>query len=262
MRTLSRRHLPELPLRRIDHDQNQLAPPHDLNASNAYDWSGHKLYVPVGQIEQYRNDAGIKACWDSGDIGPGAFDFTTDDNFLTTEYRMTVVSPTAKTAKYVYCEGNSTNPILLDKNCIDHNSGIAYSMVEVGDSAFVKHTSATNVYLDDATSLTRIGANAFRGLTNVKYEINVPASVTQIGAMAFYGCTKLPSVFLNRDNYTSVGSYVFSTSQTSILYVPIKQFYSIAYQTSAWLANTASNRRLLPYVKPTALIDYLLNGSW
>ena len=216
----------------------------------------------MGQIEQYRNDAGIKACWDSGDIGPGAFDFTTDDNFLTTEYRMTVVSPTAKTAKYVYCEGNSTNPILLDKNCTDHNSGIAYSMVEVGDSAFVKHTSATNVYLDDATSLTRIGANAFRGLTNVKYEINVPASVTQIGAMAFYGCTKLPSVFLNRDNYTSVGSYVFSTSQISILYVPIKQFYSIAYQTSAWLANTASNRRLLPYVKPTALIDYLLNGSW
>ena len=69
---------------------------------------------------------------------------------------------------------------------------------------------------------------------------------------AFYGCTKLPSVFLNRDNYTSVGSYVFSTSQTSLLYVPIKQFYSIANQTSSWLANTASNRRLLPYVKPTS----------
>ena len=224
----------------------------DLNASNAYDWSGHKLYVPVGQVQQYRNDPGIAAAWnENSDVGPGAFDFTGDNNFVTTEYRMTVVNPTLKTAKYVYCEGNSTYPILLSKSLTDHNSGIAYSMVEVGDSAFVKHTLATDVYLDDATSLTRIGAHAFRGLSNVKYEINVPASVTQIGALAFYGCTKLPSVFLNRDNYTSIGTSVFSTSQTTILYVPIKQFYSISNQTSSWLANTAANRRLLPYVKPT-----------
>ena len=225
----------------------------DLNASNAYDWSGHKLYVPVGQVQQYRNDPGIAAAWDeNNDVGPGAFDFTYDNNFMGTNYRMTVVNPTLKTAKYVYGEGNTTNVILLSNTETDHNTGIKYTMVEIGDSAFVKHTAATHIYLDDATSLTRIGAHAFRGLTLLNQEVNVPASVSQIGSYAFYGCTKLPSVFLNRSSSTtSIGTYMFSTSQTSILYVPLNRMYYIAQQCP-WLANTATNRRLLPYVKPTS----------
>ncbi len=225
----------------------------DYNASNCYDWSGHKLYVPVGQVQQYRNDPGIAAAWnENNDVGPGAFDFTFENNFIGTNYRMTVVNPTAKTAKYVYCEGNTSNAIVLSKTCTDHNTGITYTMVEIGDSAFVKHTAATHIYLDDATSLTRIGAHAFRGLTALNQEVNVPTTVTEIGKYAFYGCTNLPSVFLNRSNgTTSIGTYMFSTSQQTILYVPLNRFYNVANQTSGWLANTASNRRLLPYVKPT-----------
>ncbi len=224
----------------------------DLNASNAYDWSGHKLYVPVGQVQQYRNDPGIAAAWnENNDVGPGAFDFTYDNNFVGTSYRMTVVNSTLKSAKYVYCKGNSTNVILLSNTETDHNTGVKYTMVEIGDSAFVKHTAATHIYLDDATSLTRIGAHAFRGLTLLNQEVNVPESVSQIGSYAFYGCTKLPSVFLNRSSSTtSIGTYMFSTTQTSILYVPLNRMYSIAQQCP-WLANTAANRRLLPYVKPT-----------
>ena len=226
----------------------------DYNASNCYDWSGHKLYVPVGQVQQYRNDPGIAAAWnENNDVGPGAFDFTFENNFEGTSYRMTVVNPTAKTAKYVYCEGNTSNAIVLSKTCTDHITGISYTMVEIGDSAFVKHTAATHIYLDDATSLTRIGAYAFRGLTSLKYEVNVPENVTEIGTRAFYGCTALPSVFINRPySPTTIGSYIFSSTQQTILYVPLNQLYMTAYNTSSWLSNTASNRRLLPYIKPTS----------
>ena len=66
----------------------------------------------------------------------------------------------------------------------------------------------------------------------------------------FYGCTNLPSVFLNRSSATTIGSYMFSTSQQSILYVPLNRMFAIAQQCS-WLPNSAANRRLLPYVKPT-----------
>ena len=224
----------------------------DLNASNAYDWSGHKLYVPVGQVQQYRNDPGIAAAWnENSDVGPGAFDFTFENNFVGTNYRMTVINPTLKTAKYVYGEGNTGNAIVLSNYSTDHLTGITYNMVEIGDSAFVKHTAATHIYLDDAISLTRIGAHAFRGLTALNQEVNVPTSVWDIGQYAFYGCTNLPSVFINRSNSsTSIGTYMFSSSQQSILYVPLNRLYSIA-QLCPWLANTAANRRLLPYVKPT-----------
>ncbi len=226
----------------------------DYNASNCYDWSGHKLYVPVGQVQQYRNDPGIAAAWnENNDVGPGAFDFTFENNFEGTNYRMTVINPTAKTAKYVYCEGNTSNAIVLSKTCTDHITGISYTMVEIGDSAFVKHTAATHIYLDDATSLTRIGAYAFRGLTSLKYEVNVPENVTEIGTRAFYGCTALPSVFITRPyTPTTIGSYIFSSTQQTILYVPLNQLYMTAYNTSSWLSNTASNRRLLPYIKPTS----------
>ena len=226
----------------------------DYNASNCYDWSGHKLYVPVGQVQQYCNDPGIAAAWnENNDVGPGAFDFTFENNFVGTNYRMTVVDPTAKTAKYVYCEGNTSNAIVLSKTCTDHNTGISYTMVEIGDSAFVKHTAATHIYLDDATSLKRIGAYALRGLTSLKQEVNVPENVTEIGTRAFYGCTALPSVFINRPySPTTIGSYIFSSTQQTILYVPLNQLYMTAYNTSSWLSNTASNRRLLPYIKPTS----------
>jgi hypothetical protein len=226
----------------------------DYNASNCYDWSGHKLYVPVGQVQQYRNDPGIAAAWnENNDVGPGAFDFTFENNFIGTNYRMTVVDPTAKTAKYVYCEGNTSNAIVLSKTCTDHITGISYTMVEIGDSAFVKHTAATHIYLDDATSLKRIGAYALRGLTSLKQEVNVPENVTEIGTRAFYGCTALPSVFINRPySPTTIGSYIFSSTQQTILYVPLNQLYMTAYNTSSWLSNTASNRRLLPYIKPTS----------
>ena len=223
----------------------------DLNASNAYDWSGHKLYVPVGQVQQYRNDPGIAAAWDeNSDVGPGAFDFTYENDFEHSNYRMTVVNPTLKTAKYVYGEGNTNQFILITKNGTDHNTGIQYTMVEIGDSAFVKHTSATTLTFDDPCEVYRIGAHAFKGLP-LNREVNVPATVSQIGNYAFYGCNYLPSVFLNRSSSsTTIGTYMFSTTQTSILYVPLNRMYSIAQQCP-WLANTAANRRLLPYVKPT-----------
>ena len=51
---------------------------------------------------------------------------------------------------------------------------------------------------------------------------------------------------------TTIGSYIFSSTQQTILYVPLNQLYMTAYNTSSWLSNTASNRRLLPYIKPTS----------
>ena len=227
----------------------------DLNASNAYDWSGHKLYVPVGQVQQYRNDPGIAAAWnENSDVGPGAFDFTNENNFVGTNYRMSVVNPTLKTAKYVYGEGNTGNAIVLSNGGTDHNTGITYTMVEIGDSAFVKHTAATHIYLDDATELMRIGNHAFRGLTALNQEVKVPSGVQVIGQYAFYGCTNLPSVFINRPyTPTTIGTYMFASSQQTILYVPLNQLYMTASNTSSWLANSASNRRLLPYIKPTSV---------
>ena len=221
------------------------------SASNDYNWSGHKLYVPAGQLEQYRNDSGINQCWSRGDIQHGAFDFTIDNNFWSTMYRMTVVDATNRKAKYVYNWGTGSSVINVANYRTDHNSGIQYTMVEVGDSCWVDRPGVTTVSFPSSSTITKICNNAFRNCTGLNTEVSIPQSITEIGKYAFYGCTSLPSVFLNRTSTTSIGTYMFNSSQQSILYVPLNQFYNIANQTSSWLSNTASNRRLLPYVKPT-----------
>ena len=226
----------------------------DLNASNAYDWSGHKLYVPVGQVQQYRNDPGIAAAWNEySDVSAGAFDFTTGNDFMTTMYRMTVVNPTTKTAKYVYNWGTGSASINAVNSKTDHLTGITYTMVEIGDSCWANpNTVYKSVNFSVSSTITRIGAYAFQNCMGLNTEVSVPESVTEIGKNAFYGCTSLPSVFLNRSSgTTAVYPNLFSSSQQTILYVPLNRFYNIATQTVNWLANSASNRRLLPYVKPT-----------
>ena len=226
----------------------------DLNASNAYDWSGHKLYVPVGQVQQYRNDPGIAAAWNEySDVSAGAFDFTTGNDFMTTMYRMTVVNPTTKTAKYVYNWGTGSASINAVNNKTDHLTSITYTMVEIGDSCWANpNTVYKSVNFSVSSTITRIGAYAFQNCMGLNTEVSVPESVTEIGKNAFYGCTSLPSVFLNRSSgTTAVYPNLFSSSQQTILYVPLNRFYNTATQTVNWLANSASNRRLLPYVKPT-----------
>ena len=225
----------------------------DYNADNCYDWSGHKLYVPVGQVQQYRNDPGIKAAWnENSDVSAGAFDFTTGNDFMTTMYRMTVVNPTTKTAKYVYNWGTGSAYINAVNTKTDHLTGTSYTMVEIGDSCWANpNTVFKQVSFSSSSTITRIGAYAFQNCMGLNIEVNVPESVNEIGRNAFYGCTNLPSVFLNRTGLTAVYPNLFTSSQQTILYVPLNRFYNIANQTSGWLANTASNRRLLPYVKPT-----------
>ena len=224
----------------------------DYNASNAYSWSGHALYVPAGQLEQYRNDPGIKAAWSAGGIQCGAFDFTTDNDFWSTMYRMTVVDATNKKAKYVYNWGTRSTVINVANYRTDHNSGITYTMVEIGDSCWVNRPAVTTVSIPSSSGITRIGAYAFKDCTGITGEISVPATVSSIGTYAFWNCTNLASVFLNRTSATTIGVNMFYTTRKNILYVPLNQFYNIANQTSSWLPNTASNRLLLPYVKPTS----------
>ena len=228
----------------------------DLDASNPYDWSGHKLYVPAGQLEQYRNDSGIRQCWNRGDIQCGAFDFTTDNNFWSTMYRMTVVDATNKKAKYVYNWGTNSSSVYVSNTKTDHNSGITYTMVEIGDSCWVNRPGVTSVTFPSTSNITRIGAYAFKDCTGLTGEISVPETVTSIGAYSFWNCNKLTSLFLNRTDATTIAKYAWNSVDNYNydhikLYVPLNQYWNIQGQIASWLPFTFSNCFLLPWYKPT-----------
>ena len=226
------------------------------SATNDYDWSGHKLYVPAGQLEQYRNDSGIKQCWSAGDIQCGAFDFTTGNDFWSTMYRMTVVDATNKKAKYVYNWGTGSTSITVANTKTDHNSGITYTMVEIGDSCWVNRPAVTTVSFPSTSNITKIGPYAFKDCTGLTGEISVPATVSSIGKYSFWNCNKLTSLFLNRTSTTTIADYAWNsyddyTYDRIKLYMPLSQYWNLYGQTKDWLPTGFTYNYLLPYIKPT-----------
>jgi len=88
-------------------------------------------------------------------------------------------------------------------------------VTEIADNAFKNVTSITSITFADGSPvqtmapvktavasgsmLTKIGANAFYGCSNLK-TIEIPAGVTSIGTNAFYNCSKLESVIISDVN--------------------------------------------------------------
>ena len=253
----------------------------DTSASNAYDWDYHLLYVPYEYLDSYRGDAGIKAVFDEATwVRAGAFDFYRG-SLWTTPYRMTVVNPTTKTAKYVVNGNAKVEPptqystdIPTDFRTSETNkyNGLSYTMVEIGDGCMdatieynivsvygnnsENHQGESFTQLTIPSTITRIGDYAFRGCYGLKYEVDVPASVYELGQYAFYDCTNLPSIFLNSTDRTTIGNLCWNSetnfaSDKVTLYVPLKQFNNIIQQTKTWIPNKYTFRRVMPYVKPT-----------
>ena len=118
----------------------------------------------------------------------------------------------------------------------------------IGNYAFRSCTNLTTLTLGEGVQM--IGTQCFAH-TGLKYELNMPESLYQIGGSAFYGCNSLPSVFINRTGSTTYGNQLFSSSQSTKLYIPLSEMYRVAQATSGWLNNTSGTRKLLPYIKPT-----------
>ena len=243
----------------------------DLNASNAFDWDGHPLFVPQEYLAAYQSqDAGIRAVFNEQVwVRAGAFDFYRGSDLWTTPYRMTVISTPNMTAKYVV-NGNArvTSGSSIDFRTTETNTAIGktYTMTEIGpncmDATIYYSSNGQNHQGENfsrvtiPSTITRIGDYAFRGCSGLQYEISMPEAVEYIGQYAFYGCTQLPSIFLNRTGTTTIGTQCWNATTSSAvdpisLYVPLAQMHNIAYQTRNWLPNQLSLRRLLPYIKPS-----------
>lgn len=81
------------------------------------------------------------------------------------------------------------------------------SFEEIAPNAFSDSRMAAGVTSLDISSVTKIGAGAFRGLTGLQ-RITLNAGLTEIPAYAFYGCTDLTEITIPA-GVTAIGNYAF-----------------------------------------------------
>ncbi len=169
--------------------------------------AGCKVYVPAGEVEAYRALQGA----DDKEILPGAFDFAECPSgdmtgFFDTPYAYTITNKNAATVKLVRNKNTATASLATFKvgdKCTNYSMAVApekapsYKITELGDSLLYGCENYSNISLENATNLSKIGNRAF---ANVKATtITIPANVTTIGDEAFskeggkYQWTKIES---------------------------------------------------------------------
>ena len=222
-----------------------------LGASSIYDWSGVNLYVSAGNLYNFKNDPGIKACFSASKITLGAFDFCISERFRSSWYLGTVVDKYNKTAKYVY--SGSTNAFsgyfYATSTETDHQTGIVYTMVAFDDSCLIDRYGLSSINIP--STITSIGNYAFNN-TGMSGDVELPASVNFIGRKAFFGCLNLKSLFINNPDVGDVEYAFYGNNDTYFkCYLPLSQYYRI-YNMATWegqYMNTAKYY-LQPYYRP------------
>ena len=144
---------------------------------------------------------------------------------------LTSLVVSSKNSTY-YSEGNciiTRKERALIQGC--NSSIIPQGVTSIGDYAFDRCTSLTNVTIPD--SVTSIGNSAFSRCSSLT-SVTIPDSVTSIGDMAFHYCEALTSVTIP-DSVTSIGSYAFAwcTSLMSVHITDLAAWCNIEFSDSA-----------------------------
>ena len=107
-----------------------------------------------------------------------AYDFEVDGIYYNRNASRTA-SVTYRNTSY-----NSYRGVVQIPNEVTYD-GVTYSVTRIGDEAFRRCSSLTEVTI--LNGVTSIGDEAFYGCSSLT-EVTIPNSVTSIGKNAFYGC--------------------------------------------------------------------------
>lgn len=113
---------------------------------------------------------------------------------------------------------NSVNADLIeDGNLVIQNPSDDQLLTIIEDGAAQGNLTITQISAQNS-SITEIGANAFRTCYNLK-TVTLPDTVEKIGDYAFSGCTSLKNITFPA-NLKSIGTYAFNNSKIEELILP------------------------------------------
>ncbi len=239
-----------------------------MEIETGYVPSGFNLYVPVGYVQQFKNNSRVTS--KAASVQAGAYDIYCNSKYFT-------VNSDGKTSKLVYSPAYATglSQVNINQICYDGWTHI-YNCVALGDScfagsnvqavqiatdfpskvipryAFMNCTRLNNIGFITSHGVTQLGEYAFAGCTALSGTIILPESLQEIGRRAFFTNDNIAAIYTHDETWEDDALYVGTSTPRTIIYVPLSKLAERLTMMSNWHSKAGKTEYFThPYLRNT-----------
>ncbi|MBR1803683.1 MAG: leucine-rich repeat protein, partial [Muribaculaceae bacterium] len=239
-----------------------------LEIETGYVPSGFNLYVPVGYVQQFKNNSRVTS--KAASVQAGAYDIYCNSKYFT-------VNSDGQTSKLVYSPAYATglSQVNINQICYDGWTRI-YNCVALGDScfagsnvqavqiatdfpskvipryAFMNCTRLNNIGFITSHGVTELGESAFQNCTALSGTIILPETLQMIGRRAFVDCNNIAAIYTHDETWEDDALYVGTSIPRTIIYVPMSKLAERLTLMSNWHSKAGNTEYFThPYLRNT-----------
>lgn len=239
-----------------------------MEIETGYVPSGFNLYVPVGYVQQFKNNSRVMS--KAASVQAGAYDIYCNSKYFT-------VNSDGQTSKLVYSPAYATglSQVNINQICYDGWTHI-YNCTALGDScfagsnvqavqiatdfpskvipryAFMNCTKLNNIDFLKTHGVTQLGEYALSGCTALSGDIVLPESLRKIGRRAFFTNDNIAAIYTHDETWEDDALYVGTSTPRTMIYVPLNMLAERLDAMTFWTSSAGKTEYYThPYLRNT-----------
>ena len=239
-----------------------------MEIETGYVPSGFNLYVPVGYVQQFKNNSRVMS--KAASVQAGAYDIYCNSKYFT-------VNSDGQTSKLVYSPAYATglSQVNINQICYDGWTRI-YNCTALGDScfagsnvqavqiatdfpskvipryAFMNCTRLNNIGFLTSHGVTQLGECAFQNCAALSGTIILPETLRKIGRRAFFVCDNISAIYTHDETWEDDALYVGTSTPRTMIYVPLNMLAARLDVMPNWTSSAGKTEYYThPYLRNT-----------
>ena len=239
-----------------------------MEIETGYVPSGFNLYVPVGYVQQFKNNSRVMS--KAASVQAGAYDIYCNSKYFT-------VNSDGQTSKLVYSPAYATglSQVNINQICYDGWTRI-FNCTALGDScfagsnvqavqiatdfpskvipryAFMNCTRLNNIGFLTSHGVTQLGEYALSGCTALSGDIVLPESLRKIGRRAFFTNDNIAAIYTHDETWEDDALYVGTSIPRTMIYVPLNMLAERLDVMPNWTSSAGKTEYYThPYLRNT-----------
>ena len=239
-----------------------------MEIETGYVPSGFNLYVPVGYVQQFKNNSRVMS--KAASVQAGAYDIYCNSKYFT-------VNSDGQTSKLVYSPAYATGLSQVNINQICYDGWIRiYNCTALGDScfagsnvqavqiatdfpskvipryAFMNCTRLNNIGFLTSHGVTQLGECAFQNCAALSGTIILPETLRKIGRRAFFVCDNISAIYTHDETWEDDALYVGTSTPRTMIYVPLNMLAARLDVMPNWTSSAGKTEYYThPYLRNT-----------